>query len=484
MDTQNLITLGSNARRVACSMSNAIDYADRIRTLTDELTGIQERAENITDTATNQNRDLTAGETNLHEGLMLKFQSVRNEVTRLEEMQGNDNYLRQPANLSAAPSPNPVDPQHGGLVNHPHKFSNGVGFHSGVGSDGIVPFKNIVTGEIVNGVRGAQPLFNENAGLPLGDVLHGILLNDLSGLPSEVRNTVSTGADTSGGYMFAPAMSQQVIDLARANMACVKAGAVTLPMAAGEMQFARLDSDATITTRGELGAVTASAPGFGRYTLKPKTIAALVPVSMETLEDVPNAGQVIEQALINAIAVEADRQMLEGTGASAEILGIANNAGINSATGIGTPTTYGEVSTAVRDVFNSNFAGDASDLAWISNPLMSGTYDQLVTGISSDNTPLLPTPWVSQLQRLHTTSLAANGSSEHNSIVGNFSEMLIGMRTSGVVIDVLDSGSVVDENSDTWNATTQFMRFIRARIRVDMLLMQPSHFSVMSGLTT
>lgn len=123
------------------------------------------------------------------------------------------------------------------------------------------------------------------------------------------------------------------------------------------------------------------------------------------------------------------------------------------------------------------------DLAWLSNPLMSGTYDQLTTGISGDNTPLLPTPWVTQLQRLHTTSLAANGSSEYNSIVGNFSEMLIGMRTSGVVIDVLDSGSVVDEDSETWNATTQFMRFIRARIRVDMMLMQPSHFSVMSGLT-
>ncbi len=272
--------------------------------------------------------------------------------------------MRTPSNGVTPPALNPVDPQNGGLINHPHKFSNGIGFHTGVGGDngGVVPFRNVATGEVINGVRGSRPLFNENAGLPVGDVLHGILLNDLSGLPAEARNAVSTGVDTSGGYMFAPAMSQQVIDLARANMAAVKAGAVTLPMASGEMQFARLNSDATITTRGELGSVTASTPGFGRYTLKPKTIAALVPVSMEMLEDVPNAEQVIEQALSNAIAVEADRQMLEGSGASAEILGVVNNSGINSATAIGTPATYSEVSTAVRDVFNSNFAGNASGL--------------------------------------------------------------------------------------------------------------------------
>lgn len=471
MKTNRLIVLSNAQRTLAACMTND---AATVNELHAQLVELQGRAEAITNQAEREGRELTAAEDSNHRALLDEFKAKKTRVTRLEEMQNNADYLRQPAADQNRPAPNM--PGSGA-------FTSGGGFLGGGGDADSVPFKNIVTGEIVNGVRGARPLFNEGAGLPVGDVLHGILLNDLSGLPSEVRNAISTGADTAGGYMFAPAMSQQVIDLARANMVTVRAGAVTLPMNTGEMQFARLDSDATITTRGELGAVTASTPGFGRYTLKPKTIAALVPVSMEMLEDVPNAGQVIEQALINAIAVEADRQMLEGTGASAQILGIANNTGINSATGIGTPTTYAEVSTAVRDVFNSNFAGDASDLAWVSNPLMSGTYDQLVTGVAGDSTPLLPTPWVSQLQRLHTTSLAANSSSEYNSIVGAFSEMLIGMRTSGVVIDVLDSGSVTDENSDSWNATTQFMRFIRARIRVDMLLMQPSHFSVMSGLT-
>jgi hypothetical protein len=96
---------------------------------------------------------------------------------------------------------------------------------------------------------------------------------------------------------------------------------------------------------------------------------------------------------------------------------------------------------------------------------------------------LEPTPWVRQLMRHYTTNLAASGSPQmYNMIVGDFRECLVGMRTSGVVIDVLDAGQVTDSNSETWNATTQFLRFIRARIRVDSILMRPTWFSVLSGV--
>ena len=141
------------------------------------------------------------------------------------------------------------------------------------------------------------------------------------------------------------------------------------------------------------------------------------------------------------------------------------------------------MTTAITSILAANYPGDVSDLAWIMNPTIGGTYDGLVTGISSDNTPLEPTPWVRQLQRLFTTNLAVASSPEqYNMVVGDFRECLVGMRTSGVVIDVLDQGQVTDSDSVSWNATTQFMRFVRARIRVDALLMRPTWFTVLSGV--
>lgn len=343
-------------------------------------------------------------------------------------------------------------------------------------------FKNIATGEIVRGYCGTAPM-NPDNDAPLGDVLTGLLLNDLSGLPRDIQASLTTGSDTGGGYLVAPQISQRVIDLARANSVVMKAGATTIPMATGELHLARLTADPSVAWRGETGAVTASKPAFGKYVLRPKTCAAIVPVSMELLEDTANAGTVIQSSLTSALGVEVDRALLEGIGAGNETLGIVNNTEVNTQTSVGTPTTYGQITTAITSILNANYQGDISSLAWIMNPTIGGTYDGLKTGISSDNTPLEPTPWVRQLRRMYTTNLAATGSPQaYNMVIGDFRECLVGMRTSGVVIDVLDSGSVTDTDGDTWNATTQYMRFVRARIRVDAVLMRPTWFSVLSGV--
>jgi HK97 family phage major capsid protein len=348
----------------------------------------------------------------------------------------------------------------------------------------VVFFRDMRTGDEVRGYRGPQPIFKHDDTVDLGTLLRAILLNDTSRLSAEIRSGLLTGSDSSGGYLMAPAVSEMLIDLARATSVSIQAGATTLPMETGEMTIARVTGDPTVAWRAELQATTGTKPTFGRFVLRPRMLAAVVPVSLELLEDAPNAGDVIAGTLTSAMGVELDRALLEGTGAENQPQGVVNTLGINTTASVGTPTTYAEVSTAIGQILGANYAGEVGNLAWINNPTVATVYDQLVTGITSDNTPLRPTPWVETLRRFYTTSLAANASSEYNQIIGAFNEMLIGARYSGVVIDVIDAGQVTDAEGDTTNAVSQFARFIRARLRADVVLMRPAHFSVLAGTTT
>lgn len=434
-----------------------------------ELVALHEKVQDIIERADSAARELTNREIEEVERIQSDFDRIAGEVGIRERLASDDELMSTSAGRKSLPD---------GMSNP------GTAIPSRLGGRGVGRplFKDLGTGKMIEGYSGTQPFSPQNDA-DLGGVLRGILLNDMSDIPRELQSAMTTGSDSSGGYLVPSVLSERVIDLARANSVVMRAGAMTLPMDAAEMAIARVTGDPTTAWRAETGAVTASVPTFGRYYLRPKTLAAIVPVSMELLEDTPNAGSVIEQTLMAALGVEMDRVLLEGTGAANEPRGIANTSGVNSQTGVGTPSNYSQITTAVRDILAANYPGEIQDLAWVMNPTVGGTYDGLVTGISSDNTPLEPTPWVRQLMRLYTTNLAATGSPQsYNTIVGDFSQLLVGMRTSGVVIDVVDGGSVTDSDSISWNATSQFLRHVRARIRVDSVVMQPGFFSVLSGV--
>jgi HK97 family phage major capsid protein len=217
--------------------------------------------------------------------------------------------------------------------------------------------------------------------------------------------------------------------------------------------------------------------------LRPRSVAAIVPVSIELLEDAPNAGQIITNALTAALGLALDKACLVGVSV-AEILGVRNYPGVNSTASFGTPADYTKVSAAIGSILSSNYAGEISGLSWIANPREGAKYDSLATGISSDKTPLPRTPWVSQLQTRYTTSLpiTEGAGAESSMILGSFSEMIIGMRTRGVTIEVLPAGTATDAAGTTWNAASQMMRWVRAYLRVDMGLMHPAFFNVMTGV--
>ena len=123
------------------------------------------------------------------------------------------------------------------------------------------------------------------------------------------------------------------------------------------------------------------------------------------------------------------------------------------------------------------------DMAWISNPRDGATYDGLA---DTTGQPLRPTPWAADLRRFSTTSISTTeggGGNESYMRVGDFRQCLVGMRTSGINLEVLREGTVTDASGDSWNATTQLLRHVRAYMRVDVALLRPTWFTVLSGVT-
>jgi HK97 family phage major capsid protein len=342
-------------------------------------------------------------------------------------------------------------------------------------------FQNARTGETMRALQHNERC-HTGAPVDVGAALVAMVLGRRDDLAGVTTLAATGGSDTAGGYLISPELSASVIDLARSASVCMRAGAQTVKMETSELALARLASDPTGHWRAETGEVTASQPSFEKITLHAKTLAVLVPCSIELLEDSVNAGSVITTAIQNAIATEIDRVILTGDGAGAEPVGIRNHASVNTIGSVGLPANWANPSAATGDILAANYPHDVSELAWISHPAVAEIYDGVK---DTTNQPLAMTPWVSQLKRFYTSALPSTegGGAEHVGIVGDFREVLVGMRTDGVVVEVLSSGSATDSDSTTWNAASQLMRFIRCYIRLDVALMHPSWLTVSSGIT-
>jgi len=102
-----------------------------------------------------------------------------------------------------------------------------------------------------------------------------------------------------------------------------------------------------------------------------------------------------------------------------------------------------------------------------------------VTGITSDLTRLAPPPAWTAMRRFYTNQVPVDlgaGSNESEAYIGDFGQMAIGMRTSLTLEasrDASDSSSSAFSNLQVW---------VRAYLRADVALLQPSHFVYLSGI--
>jgi HK97 family phage major capsid protein len=289
-------------------------------------------------------------------------------------------------------------------------------------------------------------------------------------------------ADGNGGLLLQPEFAAGFIDLARAASVCSKAGAVSIPVNMAELIFAVLASDPTSTWRHAGTVVPSSDATLSRITMHPRTLACVVPIEIELMEDAPNAGAILKHSLAASMALALDQAALGVVSPQtpAMPIGILNTAGINTIASVGTPTNYSQIGQAVTDILTANYAGEVGDLAWCHSPRDGETYDALTDSLGQ---PMRPTPLASQVKRFSTTSFPIVGGTTTSMVVGDFSQLLIGLRTAAVNIRILESGYFIDNLGNAYEAATSLQRLVIAYLRADVAVLRPTFFTALTGVT-
>ncbi|WP_345453045.1 phage major capsid protein [Arthrobacter gyeryongensis] len=226
-------------------------------------------------------------------------------------------------------------------------------------SEAPVKFVNRATG--APALRSGQP-FGEHelvrAERERGQLAEDAAMATYGGVAEFVRSLSTTGASAVVPTVWA----SQIIDIARANAAVMKAGATILPMDANTVQVGRLTGDATAAFRAEGSAITASDPTFDNVTLTAKSLNALVIGSMEWFDDAPNADGLVINSIGKAIGLAIDKVALYG--------GITSGAGsIN----LPTPPNPRGVLAALNAVRPANVIGGSA-----TNGTAVASYNELI----------------------------------------------------------------------------------------------------------
>jgi HK97 family phage major capsid protein len=265
--------------------------------------------------------------------------------------------------------------------------------------------------------------------LNFGEMIRAMVLG---GGRAEVRNSLSEGTDSAGGYTVPSILSGQLIDKLRAKSVMFQAGARTVLLETGKpTTIAAITGDATATWRAENDAVATSDMTFAPVSFTPKSLSVIVIASQELVEDSTNLGEAITLSLTNAFASELDRVALIGSGSSNQPLGVSKTSGVGSysmGTNGAAPTSYQAFIEALGILQGAN-ANDPT--AAILNPHVNKELNSLVDTLGQpmrkpdaiQNLPFLVTSKLPQTETQGSSNVASRG------VVGYFPDVLIGVRT-------------------------------------------------------
>jgi len=304
--------------------------------------------------------------------------------------------------------------------------------------------------------------------LDLGDLLRTMVCGTNS---ESIRNVLAEGTDSSGGYTVPVHLVEKFIDRMRAASVCVQAGAKTVLLETKATNIARLETDPSPGWRAENAAVAESDPTFGTVALTARSLAVMVKISRELLEDGINVGEILTHSMAQALALELDRVALLGSGTAPEPRGIFNTSGILSqsqGTNGAALTGYAPLVTAWGSLAAENCAPNAMVMAPRTRTTLGGLLD-------TTNQPLAVPGVIAGLPMLVTSQMPitqTQGSANNASmiLVGDFTRLLIGVRT-GLRIEVL---------KERYAENMQYA-FI-AHMRADIAVEQPKAFLKLIGI--
>lgn len=288
----------------------------------------------------------------------------------------------------------------------------------------------------------------------------------------EIRNTLSEGTDSAGGFSVPSYVLPQFIDKLRAKTQLINAGARTLMLDTKKTTIVRTDTDATAAWRSENGALVASDPVLSAVDFVPQDLHVLVKLSRELFADSVNIQSIIEKSIIGAMSVELDRAGMFGSGSLPEPLGLFNTSGIGSVsmgTNGATPTNYDDL----LDLLYALESNNASPSALIWNPRTARTYRKMKT--TTNEYLEAPSP-LDTLAKLDTNSVPINQTQGTASgvcstvLMGDFTQAIVGIREA-ITIRFLTE-KYVD------NGQYAFV----AHMRADFAFEHPASFAALIGV--
>ncbi len=279
--------------------------------------------------------------------------------------------------------------------------------------------------------------------------------------------TTSTGVNIPTEYITG------WIDNIRARSVLQRAGVITVPMATKVVSYSRQTGDPTAGWHEEAASISATDPTFVSANLTSKTIVCRTQVTLEAMEDSPNFGGQLANAMFGAMAAEIDRAGLHGSGASGEPDGILGQSGVLTVASVGTPTNYSEMLDGLKTLLDNNLPLEAIDQFAIMSPATWKTYQDLATGISSDNTPLERPQALRDTQFLVTSNVSdVLGSPETSAIfMGDFSSVIMGIRMN-------PSFKILELDTYAGNLIYEVV----AVQRVDFMLSRPASLCTLTGV--
>lgn len=280
---------------------------------------------------------------------------------------------------------------------------------------------------------------------------------------------------TTSGILIPIEYQSQWIDLLRAKSVLNAAGMRTTTMTAKTQTHAAVTADPNATWHSENGSISADNPTFAARTLTAQTLVTRCQASLEVSQDSPDFGQQLAQVMSRAMAAEIDRVGLEGSGSAPEPRGIKNTSGRSSQTSVAALTDYEEITSGIGELLSANCDLEQVSKFAIMNPRTWTAYQNLVTGISSDKTPLARPRSIEETRFLVTSNIAGNWSTSplvaSTVYLGDFRDLLFGVRQESAV-------EVLKLDTFGSNLLLEFIGYAR----VDFVVLRPASFHTIEGV--
>ena len=314
---------------------------------------------------------------------------------------------------------------------------------------------------------------SESHGVSIGALVRAMALGKNSNKVSEnAMLTIGEASDSLGGVTVPTFVTREYIDLLRSKNRAMQAGASTAILA-GKTVIAKVVKDPKAGWRSENEAVNKTDITFDKAELIPKSLAVIVVVSRELLEDSINIEEIITTSLAECMASALDSAIFYGAGGVKEPLGIANVQGVLSISmgENGAPVSNYSPLIKAMAALAANNANDPT--AAVMNP---NTYFDLAELADTTGQPMRKPEVLTNLPLLHTNKVPVNethGTAVNTShvIMGNFADVIVGIRTD-FRLELL---------RELYAENMQF-GFL-ASLRADVAVSNPESFCLIKGIT-